>query len=114
MLVGDVRNKVCIIVDDLVDTSYTITRAAKLLKDQGSTKVYALITHGVFSGDALERIGQSSIDKLIISNTVPQDRTLQYLGKDRVDVIDVSCIIGEAIRRIHNGESISMLFEHGW
>nr|CAI6773591.1 BFH_HP1_G0048450.mRNA.1.CDS.1 [Saccharomyces cerevisiae] len=97
MLVGDVRNKVCIIVDDLVDTSYTITRAAKLLKDQGSTKVYALITHG-----------------LIISNTVPQDRTLQYLGKDRVDVIDVSCIIGEAIRRIHNGESISMLFEHGW
>lgn len=50
----------------------------------------------------------------IISNTVPQDRTLQYLGKDRVDVIDVSCIIGEAIRRIHNGESISMLFEHGW
>ncbi|CCD26070.2 ribose phosphate diphosphokinase subunit PRS5 NDAI_0G02930 [Naumovozyma dairenensis CBS 421] len=114
MVVGDVRNKVCIIVDDLVDTSYTITRAAKLLKDQGATKVYALITHGIFSGDALNRINQSSIDKLIISNTIPQDKTVQFLGKDRVDVIDVSRVFGEAIRRIHNGESISMLFEHGW
>lgn len=114
MLVGDVRNKVCIIVDDLVDTSYTITRAAKLLKDQGAAKVYALITHGIFSGDALSRIRQSAIDKLIVSNTVPQHETVAYLGKDKVDVMDVSRIFAEAIRRVHNGESISMLFEHGW
>ncbi|GAV52206.1 hypothetical protein ZYGR_0AG01970 [Zygosaccharomyces rouxii] len=114
MLVGDVRNKVCIIVDDLVDTSYTITRAAKLLKDQGASKVYALITHGIFSGDALSRIRQSAIDKLIVSNTVPQHETVAYLGKDKVDVMDVSRIFAEAIRRVHNGESISMLFEHGW
>lgn len=114
MLVGDVRNKVCIIVDDLVDTSYTITRAARLLKDQGASKVYALITHGIFSGDALSRIRQSAIDKLIVSNTVPQNETVAYLGKDKVDVMDVSRIFAEAIRRVHNGESISMLFEHGW
>lgn len=114
MLVGDVRNKVCIMVDDLVDTSYTITRAAKLLKDQGAAKVYALITHGIFSGDALSRIKESAIDKLIVSNSVPQEETRQYLGKDKVDVLDVSRVFAEAIRRIHNGESISMLFEHGW
>ncbi|QLL34407.1 hypothetical protein HG536_0G02680 [Torulaspora globosa] len=114
MLVGDVRNKVCIIVDDLVDTSYTITRAAKLLKDQGATKVYALLTHGIFSGDALSRISQSCIDKLIVSNSVPQQDTIEYLGKGNVDIMDVSRVFAEAIRRIHNGESISMLFEHGW
>lgn len=114
MLVGDVRNKVCIVVDDLVDTSYTITRAARLLKEQGATKVIALITHGLFSGDALDRIAASEIDKLVVANTVPQDETVKALGKDRVDIIDVSRVFGEAIRRIHNGESISMLFEHGY
>ncbi|KAG0667982.1 ribose-phosphate pyrophosphokinase [Maudiozyma exigua] len=114
MLVGDVRNKVCIVVDDLVDTSYTICRAARLLKEQGATKVYALITHGLFSGDALERISSSEIDQLIVSNTVPQQETVKHLGSDRVDIIDVSRVFGESIRRIHNGESISMLFEHGY
>ncbi|CEP64524.1 ribose phosphate diphosphokinase subunit PRS5 LALA0_S12e00826g [Lachancea lanzarotensis] len=114
MLVGDVRNKTCILVDDLVDTSYTITRAAKLLKDQGATKVYALITHGVFSGDALNRVSLSAIDKIVVTNSVPQHKTVKFLGKDRVHVLDVSQIFGESIRRIHNGESISMLFELGW
>lgn len=114
MLVGDVRNKTCIIVDDLVDTAYTITRAAKLLKDQGASTVYALITHGIFSGDALDKIQGSAIDRLIISNTVPQEKTIAHLGKNRVDIIDVSRVFGEAIRRIHNGESISMLFDQGW
>ena len=104
----------CILVDDLVDTSYTITRAAKLLKDQGATKVYAIVTHGIFSGDALSRISQSCIDKLIVSNSVPQQETIEYLGKENVDILDVSRVFAEAIRRIHNGESISMLFEHGW
>ncbi|CAL9734699.1 ribose-phosphate pyrophosphokinase 5 [Monosporozyma servazzii] len=114
MLVGDVRNKICILIDDLIDTSYTITRAAQLLKDQGATKVYALATHGVFSGDALDRIKLSPIDKVIVSNTIPQDRTIKKLGKSRVGIIDVSLVFAEAIRRIHNGESISMLFEYGF
>lgn len=113
MLVGDVKDKECILVDDLVDTSYTITRAAKLLKAQGATKVYALITHAIFSGDALKRVDASAIDKIIVTNSVPQDEHVVALG-DKIEVLDVSKVFGEAIRRIHNGESVSMLFDHGW
>jgi ribose-phosphate pyrophosphokinase len=64
LLVGAVSGKTCILVDDLADTSNTITRAAKLLKREGATKVYALVTHGVLSGDALERIFHSGLDKV--------------------------------------------------
>ncbi|KAL6944709.1 hypothetical protein ACO0RG_001455 [Hanseniaspora osmophila] len=122
MLVGDVRNKVCILIDDMVDTSYTITRAAKLLKDQGCTKVYSIITHGVFSGDALDRISKNGdIDHIVVTNTVPQKehqeklKSLASLKKTPVfEILDVSAVFAEAIRRIHNGESISTLFERGW
>ena len=114
MLVGDVRDKICILIDDLIDTSYTITRAAQLLKDQGATKIYALATHGIFSGDALDRIKLSPIDKIIVSNTIPQVRTIRKLGNHRVGIIDVSLVFAEAIRRIHNGEYISILFEYGF
>jgi ribose-phosphate pyrophosphokinase len=114
MLVGDVKDKVCLLVDDLVDTSYTITRAAKLLKDEGAKYVYALVTHGVFSGDAINRINKSHIDKLITTNSVPQQANLKILGGEKFEVLDVSRIFAEAIRRIHNGESVSMLFDHGW
>lgn len=111
MLVGNVRDRVAILIDDLVDTANTITRAAKLLKDQGATHVYALITHGIFSGDAIERINASAIDKVITTNTTPQDDHAQLLG-DKIEVLDVSRVFGEAIRRIHNGESVSMLFDY--
>lgn len=114
MLVGDVKDKVCVLIDDLVDTSYTITRAAKLLKDEGAKYVYALVTHGVFSGDAINRLNKSSIDKIITTNSVPQKENVEILGKDKIEVLDVSRILAEAIRRIHNGESVSMLFDHGW
>ena len=113
MLVGDVKGKECILVDDLVDTSYTITRAAKLLKAQGATKVYALITHAIFSGDAINRVKASAIDRIVVTNSVPQDEHVKLLG-DKLEVLDVSRVFGEAIRRIHNGESVSMLFDHGW
>lgn len=113
MLVGDVKDRVCVLIDDLVDTSYTITRAAKLLKDQGAKEVYALVTHGIFSGDAPNRILKSSVDKVITTNSVPQINTAGIL-KDKLEVLDVSRILAEAIRRIHNGESVSMLFDHGW
>ncbi|ODV65723.1 phosphoribosyl pyrophosphokinase [Hyphopichia burtonii NRRL Y-1933] len=113
MLVGDVKDKVCVLVDDLIDTSYTITRAAKLLKDQGAKYVYALVSHGIMSGDAVNRINKSAIDKLIVTNSVPQLDHISQLG-DKLEVLDVSRILAEAIRRIHNGESVSMLFDHGW
>lgn len=111
MLVGDVAGRVAILIDDLVDTGNTVTRAAKLLKDQGAVKVYAIITHGIFSGDAVDRINASAIDKLITTNTTPQHEHQATLGK-KLEVLDVSRVFAEAIRRIHNGESLSMLFDH--
>lgn len=111
MLVGDVSGRVAILIDDLLDTSNTICRAAKLLKDQGAVKVYALITHGVFSGDAVEKIKNSEIDKIVTTNSTPQEEHAVALG-EKLDVIDISRVFAEAIRRIHNGESVSMLFDH--
>ncbi|ODQ66150.1 phosphoribosyl pyrophosphokinase [Nadsonia fulvescens var. elongata DSM 6958] len=111
MLVGDVAGKVCLIVDDLLDTANTVTRAAKLLKDQGAIKVYAIITHGVFSGEAIERIKASAIDKIVTTNSTPQIEHLKSLGS-KLEVLDVARIFAEAIRRIHNGESVSMLFDY--
>ncbi|KAL2180108.1 phosphoribosyltransferase-like protein [Thermothelomyces heterothallicus CBS 202.75] len=111
MLVGNVTDRVCILIDDLLDTGNTITRAAKLLKKEGATKIYALLTHGVFSGDAINRVKASAIDKLVVTNSVPQDEHKALLGS-RLDVLDISPIFSEAIRRVHHGESISVLFNY--
>lgn len=110
MLVGDIAGKVAILVDDLADTSNTITRAAKLLKKEGATYVYALITHGVFSGDAISRINASALDKVIVTNSVPQDDHRRTCPK--LEVLEVGTIFAEAIRRVHHGESISVLFQY--
>ncbi|KAI1320883.1 phosphoribosyl pyrophosphokinase [Xylariaceae sp. FL0255] len=110
MLVGKVTNRTCILVDDLADTANTITRAAALLKREGAGTIYALITHGVFSGDAIQRINYSAIDKIIVTNSVPQNEHRKLCPK--LDVLDVSPIFAEAIRRIHHGESISVLFQY--
>ncbi|KAL2258141.1 hypothetical protein VTK26DRAFT_8677 [Humicola hyalothermophila] len=109
MLVGNVTGRVCILVDDLLDTGNTITRAAKLLKKEGATTIYALLTHGVFSGDAINRVKASAIDKVIVTNSVPQDQHKLLLGS-RLEVLDIAPIFAEAIRRVHHGESISVLF----
>ncbi|KAH8904359.1 phosphoribosyl pyrophosphokinase [Coniochaeta sp. PMI_546] len=111
ILVGDVSDRVCILIDDLIDTGNTIVRAAKLLKKEGATHVYALVTHGVLSGDAPERIRNSCIDKLVTTNSVPQDENKAQLGP-KLDVLDVSQVIAEAIRRSHHGESLSALFAY--
>ncbi|PTB70022.1 ribose-phosphate pyrophosphokinase [Trichoderma citrinoviride] len=110
MLVGDIANRVCILVDDLADTANTITRAAKLLKREGATKVYALITHGVFSGDSIARVNASAIDKVIVTNSVPQEEHRRLCPK--LEVLDISPVFAEAIRRVHHGESISALFQY--
>ncbi|GAA5803653.1 hypothetical protein HPULCUR_009136 [Helicostylum pulchrum] len=109
MLVGDVRNKVCILIDDIADTSFTITKAAKLLHENGATKIYALITHAVLSGDAVERIQQSYLDHVIVSDSVPQDDHI--LKCDKFKILPVAPLFSEAIRRIHFGESVSTLFD---
>lgn len=114
MLVGDVKGRTCLLFDDIADTCTTITRAAQLLKSTGASKVYCLVTHAIFSGDGLEKVLVSDIDKFITTNSVPQNDSALFLGPDRLEVLDVSRIFAEAIRRIHNGESVSMLFDHGW
>lgn len=108
MLVGDVQNKVAILIDDLIDTAYTLVRAAEFVKEHGASKIYALVTHCVLSGDAIERVKLSCIDKLIVTNTAPQTIT----PSECFDIIDVAPTFAEAIRRIHNGESISILYDH--
>ncbi|KAF8543463.1 phosphoribosyltransferase-like protein [Trichophaea hybrida] len=111
MLVGEIRGKVAILVDDMADTSNTITRAAKLLKTKGgATKVYALVTHGVFSGDAIERINASALDRVICTNSVPQEEHRRSCPK--LLVLPVHEVFAEAIRRVHHGESISVLFSN--
>lgn len=93
MLVGDVAGKTAILIDDLADTSNTITRAAKLLKKEGASKVYALITHGVLSGDAIERINASALDKVVVTNTVDQREHQKRCPK--LEVLEVGNVFAE-------------------
>ncbi|EGD83901.1 hypothetical protein H112_07583 [Trichophyton rubrum D6] len=110
MLVGDIKDRTAILIDDLADTSNTITRAAKLLKKEGASKVYALVTHGIFSGDAIDRINASALDKVVVTNTVSQENNLKRCPK--LEVLEVGQVFAEAIRRVHHGESISVLFQY--
>ncbi|KAK7535308.1 phosphoribosyltransferase-like protein [Phyllosticta citribraziliensis] len=110
MLVGDVAERTAILVDDLADTSNTITRAAKLLKKEGATQVMALVTHGILSGDAIDRINASALDKVVVTNSVDQTEHLERCTK--LEVLEVGNVFAEAIRRVHHGESISVLFNY--
>merc|ERR1712136_710804 len=100
VLVGDVKDRVAILVDDMADTCGTICHAADKLLEAGATKVYAILTHGIFSGPAISRI----------TNSIPQDRHMKECPK--IQVIDVSMMFAEAVRRTHNGESVSYLFSN--
>lgn len=93
ILVGQVTGRTAILIDDLVDTSNTITRAAKLLKKEGATRVIALVTHGVLSGDALQRINASPLDKLVVTNSVDQTEHVRQCPK--LEVLDVGHVFGE-------------------
>ncbi|KAL4765355.1 ribose phosphate diphosphokinase subunit PRS5 [Aspergillus foveolatus] len=110
MLVGDVKDRTAILIDDLADTSNTITRAAKLLKKEGASQVYALVTHGILSGDAIDRINASALDKVVVTNSVSQAEHLRRCPK--LEVLEVGHVFAEAIRRVHHGESISALFQY--
>jgi len=109
ILVGDVKDRNVILLDDIADTCQTITRAARFLTDNGARKIYALIVHGVFSGNALSLIHGSSIDEVIVSNSIPKEQHLKKSKK--IKVLDIAPLFAEAIRRIHNGESVSYLFD---
>jgi ribose-phosphate pyrophosphokinase len=93
MLVGEVAGKTAILVDDLADTSNTITRAAKLLKKEGASKVYALVTHGVLSGDAIDRINASALDRVVVTNSIDQRQHQKRCPK--LEVLEVGHIFAE-------------------
>jgi len=107
-LIGDVRDKIAIILDDMVDTAGTLTQAAKALKDNGATAVYACATHGVLSGPAIERINNSDIAEIVLTDTIPLGDKESTTSK--ITMLSVSGLLAEAIRRIHEDESVSSLF----
>ncbi|WVQ80189.1 hypothetical protein IAT38_002294 [Cryptococcus sp. DSM 104549] len=108
VLVGSVTGKIAILVDDMADTCGTLGLAARNLLEAGATKVYAFATHGILSGPALKVISESGMEKLVITNTIPQTESCAQC--DKIEVIDVSHVLAEVIRRSHFGESVSYLF----
>ena len=107
-LIGDVRGKIAIILDDMIDTAGTLTQAAKALKENGASAIYACATHGVLSGPAIERINNSDIEEIVLTDTIPLGDKEQQTGKVRM--LSVANLLAEAIRRIHEDESVSSLF----
>lgn len=98
-----------ILIDDMADTCGTLCTAAARLKEGGAKKIYAIITHGIFSRDALEKIENSVFESVICTNTLKQDENMKKCSK--LQVIDVSNYFSEAIQRTHNGQSLSELFD---
>ena len=110
VLVGDVTDKICIIVDDMADTCGTLAKAAEVLLENGAKEVIAIVTHGILSGNAISNINGSKLKAIVCTNTVPFEEKLLLCPK--LDTIDISGVLAEAVRRLHNGESISYLFKN--
>lgn len=108
-IIGDVKDRDCIIVDDMIDTGGTLCKAAEALKEQGAKRVFAYATHAVFSGRAPEIISDSVIDELIVTDTIPLSPAMRAIPKVRQ--LTLSDLIAECIRRISNEESISAMFD---
>ncbi len=107
-VVGEVEGKDVIIVDDIIDTAGTLVKTAKALRERGALRIFAAASHGVLSGVAMERIENSCIEKIFITDSIPFDKSLDK--KDKVQVLSVAKLIGEAIKRAHEETSISSLF----
>ncbi|MFZ8864113.1 MAG: ribose-phosphate diphosphokinase [Thermocrinis sp.] len=105
-LIGDVKGKRAIIVDDIIDTAGTVCAASELLLSKGASRVDVVATHGLLSGPAVERLRKSPIEEVVITNTIPAE----YRNFEKLRVVSIAPLIGEAIRRIHEGESVSVLF----
>ncbi len=107
-LIGDVKGKQCIIVDDMIDTAGTLTGAAKALMDFGATRVVACATHGVLSGPAIQRIMESPLEEVVVSDTIPLSPAARTCSK--IKQVSMARLLGEAIKRIHSSDSVSSLF----
>ncbi|MFE8072686.1 ribose-phosphate pyrophosphokinase [Marinobacteraceae bacterium S3BR75-40.1] len=108
-IIGDVKDKTCILVDDIVDTAGTLCKAANALKEHGAKRVLAYITHPVLSGPAIENINASQLDELVVCDTIPLgDKAVRC---DKIRPLSLSGLLAESIRRVCNEESISAMFE---
>ena len=107
-IIGDVRGRSCILVDDLVDTAGTLCQAAQALKDEGAERVIAYITHPVLSGKAVERIENSALDQLVVTDTIPLGEAARKCK--RIRVLSVAELLAETMRRIRDEESVSSLY----
>ncbi len=107
-VIGDVRDKDALLIDDMIDTAGTITLAAQALKENGARRVFAAATHGVLSGPAIDRLNNSVLEKVIITDTIPIQNKKEMSSK--IEVLTVAHLLGEAIKRINEETSISSLF----
>jgi ribose-phosphate pyrophosphokinase len=106
-IIGDVRGKNVLLVDDMIDTAGTIVNAAKAIKEAGGLKIYAAATHPILSGPAIERINNSVLEKVIVTDSLVTEH--EYSSK--IEIVTISNLLGEAIKRIYDGESVSYLFD---
>ena len=107
-IIGEIENRNCVIMDDMIDTAGTLVKAAEVLKERGARRVFAYCTHPVFSGPAVERIERSHIDEVVITNTIPLGDAARQCG--RIRQLSVAFLFAETIRRISDGESVTSLF----
>jgi ribose-phosphate pyrophosphokinase len=110
VLVGDVKDKIAILVDDMADTCGTLVKAADTVMAHGAREVVALVTHGILSGNAVENLNGSKLSRVVVTNTVPHEEKKRLCLL--LETIDISPTLAEACRRTHNGESVSFLFSH--
>ena len=108
-IIGDVEGRACFIIDDIVDSAGTLCNASNALLEQGATEVYAYVTHGVLSGEAVERVNNSSLTKLVLTDTIEESDLV--LKSNKIEVISISSLLGEAIKRISDEKSVSSLFD---
>ncbi|KAG8446085.1 hypothetical protein GDO86_013815 [Hymenochirus boettgeri] len=109
-VVGDVGGRIAIIVDDIIDEVESFVAAAEILKERGAYRIFVMATHGILSADAPHLLEDSAIDEVVVTNTIPHE--IQKLQCSKIRTVDVSLLLSEAIRRIHNGESMSYLFRN--
>lgn len=107
-VVGEVKNRDCIIFDDMVDTAGTLCNTARALKEHGARRVYSVTTHPVLSGPAVERLQEAPIEEVVVTDTIPLREEAQKLGKFKV--LSIAPLLGETIKRINNSDSVSSLF----
>jgi ribose-phosphate pyrophosphokinase len=107
-VIGEIEGRNCVVMDDMIDTAGTLVKASDVLKERGAERVYAYCTHPVFSGPAIERIANSNIDEVVVSNTIPLSAAGQACKKIRQ--LSVAFLFAETIRRITDGESVTSLF----